>query len=499
MNIDFTVVFLFSIFLSILIIRLTVSLMYAFNLADKPDDVHKLHDIHTPFVGGIGILAALSYAFMIVINHYPEHFQKCIVLVTCSILIFITGFIDDAVKLSYKLRFLIQAAVALIMILAGGVVLEELGALLLGSPLHLGVFGVIFTLIAIVGGINALNMIDGVDGLSGSIALASLLLIGVTAYIAQDQHNMILISALIGGVIGFLYFNVRHLYQQYARVFLGDNGSMLLGLMFAWLLVDLSQEPNPAITPVTAVWLFSVPLMDMFGVMLRRVCAGQSPFTADRQHLHHLLMRSGFRVNEIVFTMVFLHSLLGIIGLAGMYLDIPEFAMLLGFIMLSIGYFYLTYQPIRFIDTLRSFHILLNTRLGFAPASNNKVLIGSYTREETEKIAQVISNELGPEMNYWLRVFKKPLEPDDAGKKYAMTLHVWLDKKDRTSKEMVRLYIASLQRQLIDRQRIHLHRFSNRTTDFDSAVQAAGGAFGESKTKGRRRLGPQALSFEVVR
>lgn len=499
MNIDFTVVFLFSIFLSILIIRLTVSLMYAFNLADKPDDVHKLHDIHTPFVGGIGILAALSYAFMIVINHYPEHFQKCIVLVTCSILIFITGFIDDAVKLSYKLRFLIQAAVALIMILAGGVVLEELGALLLGSPLHLGVFGVVFTLIAIVGGINALNMIDGVDGLSGSIALASLVLIGVTAYIAQDQHNMILISALIGGVIGFLYFNVRHLYQQYARVFLGDNGSMLLGLMFAWLLVDLSQEPNPAITPVTAVWLFSVPLMDMFGVMLRRVCAGQSPFTADRQHLHHLLMRSGFRVNEIVFTMVFLHSLLGIIGLAGMYLDIPEFAMLLGFIMLSIGYFYLTYQPIRFIDTLRSFHILLNTRLGFAPASNNKVLIGSYTREETEKIAQVISNELGPEMNYWLRVFKKPLEPDDAGKKYAMTLHVWLDKKDRASKELVRLYIASLQRRLIDRQGIHLHRFSNRKTDFDSAIHNGGVAFGESKVKSRRRLGPQALSFEVVR
>lgn len=499
MNIDFTFVFLFSIFLSILIIRLTVSLMYALNLADKPDDVHKLHDVHTPFVGGIGILAALSYAFIIVINHYPEHLQKCIVLVTCSTLIFITGFIDDAVKLSYKLRFLIQAIVALVMILVGGVVLEELGALFLEFPLHLGVFGVIFTLIATIGGINALNMIDGIDGLSGSIALVSLLLIGVTAYIAQDQHNLLLISALTGGVIGFLYFNLRHMYQQHARVFLGDNGSMLLGLMFAWLLVDLSQEPDPSMTPVTAIWLFSVPLMDMFGVMLRRICAGQSPFTPDRQHLHHLLMRSGFRVNEIVFIMVFLHSLLGITGLAGMYLDVPEFAMLLGFITLSIGYFYLTYQPLRFIAVLRNFHILLNTRLGFAPVSNNKVLIGSYTIEETETISKVISNEFGPEMNYWLKVFKKSPEPDDAGKKYALTLHIWLDKKDRATKEMVRLYIASLQRRLIDRQGIHLHRFSNRKTDFDSATHIAGGAFGESKTRGRRRLGPQALSFEVVR
>jgi len=326
----------------------------------------------------------------------------------------------------------------------------------------------------------------------------SLLLIGVTAYLAEDQHNLILICALAGGVVGFLYYNLRHFYQHRARVFLGDNGSMLLGLMFAWLLVDLSQNPNPAITPVTAIWLFSVPLMDMFGVMLRRINAGQSPFAADRQHLHHLLMRSGFRVTEIVFTMTLLHCLLGIIGLAGMYLGVSEFTMLFCFIILSTGYFYLTYKPLRFIAILRNFHILLNTRLGFAPVSNNKVLISSYTNEETETIAKIISDVLGPDLNYWLRVYKKSPELGDAGKEFAITLHIWLDKKDRTSKEMVRLYIASLQRRLIDCQGIHLHRFSNRKTDFDSTVDAAGGAFGESKIKSRRRLGPQALSFEVV-
>ncbi|MBX3617920.1 MraY family glycosyltransferase [Nitrosomonas sp.] len=499
MDINLVVVFLISIFLSILIIRVTVSLMYVFSLADEPDDAHKLHDMHTPFVGGIGVLAALCYALTILINHYPEHLQKCIVLAACSILIYITGFVDDAIKLGYKLRFVIQTIVALLMIIFGGVVLHELGGLLFGFPLQLGVFGIAFTLIATIGGINALNMIDGIDGLSGSIALTSLLLIGVTAYLAEDHHNLILICALAGGVIGFLYYNLRHFYQHRARVFLGDNGSMLLGLMFAWLLVDLSQNPNPAITPVTAIWLFSVPLMDMFGVMLRRMSAGQSPFAADRQHLHHLLMRSGLRVTEIVFTMVFLHCLLGIIGLTGMYLGVPEFTMLLGFIIVSTGYFYLTYKPLRFIALLRNFHILLNTRLGFAPVSNNKVLIGNYTKNETEVIAKTVSDELGPELDYWLRVFKKSPEPGDSGKKFAITLHIWLDKKDRASKDMVRLYIASLQRQLIDRQGIHLHRFSNRKTDFDSAIDAAGGAFGESKVKSRRRLGPQALSFEVVR
>ena len=499
MHIDFVNVFLFSIFLSILIIRLTVSLMYAFNLADKPDDLHKLHDMHIPFAGGIGILAVISYVFFIVINHYPEYLHKYTVLVACSILIFTTGFVDDAIKLSYKLRFLIQAIIALIMILVGEAELKELGALLLGFPLHLGVFSVVFTLIAIIGGINALNMIDGVDGLSGSVALASLLLIGVVAYIGQDQHNLVLVSALVGGVIGFLYFNLRHLYQQRARVFLGDNGSMLLGLMFAWLLVDLSQKSNPSMTPVTAIWLFAVPLMDMFGVMLRRIYAGQSPFTPDRQHLHHLLMRLGFKVDEIVFTMVFLHSLIGVTGLIGMYLGVPEFAMLLGFIVLCILYFYLTYKPSKFIYTMRCFQILLATRLGFAAASNSKALIGSYTKEETESIAKIIFDEMNSEKDYWLRVVKKPSGSDVTREHYAILLFFLIDNKDRRAfQETISLSAASLQRKFIQSHRIHLHRLSNCENDFDTDIHADGNVFEESETKNRRSQKSQTISFEVV-
>ena len=123
-------------------------------------------------------------------------------------------------------------------------------------------------------------MIDGVDGLSGSVSFVTLLFIGIVSFIADDQHNLMLTTALIGSVLGFLYFNLRHRKQRYARVFLGDNGSMLLGLLFAWLLVDLSQGSNPAMTPVTAIWLFSIPLMDTVSVMLRRLSMGKSPFFA---------------------------------------------------------------------------------------------------------------------------------------------------------------------------------------------------------------------------
>jgi len=499
MNILIIPVFLFSIFLSILAIRSTVSLMHTLNITDNPDCEHKLHDTNTPFVGGIGVLAALCFAFILLINLHSEHFQKCMALLICAIIIWSTGFVDDAIKLGYKLRFAIQALVALIMILWGGVVANELGGLFFGFPLQLGTIGIIFTLIATIGGINALNMMDGVDGLSGSIALVSLLLIGTTTYIGQDQHNLILVCALAGGVVGFLYFNLRHPYQRYARVFLGDNGSMLLGVMFAWVLVDIAQDPNPTITPVTAIWLFSVPLLDMFSVMVRRMCAGYSPFTPDRKHLHHLLMKSGFRVSEIVFTITLLHGLLGIIGLAGLYSGVPEFAMLLGFLLILTGYFYLTYHPENFISLLRSFDILLNTRLRFAPVSNSKILIGCYSTQETEALARAISDELGPEMNYWIRIFRKSSEPNHSGNRYAITLNIWLDKKDDFSKEILRQYIVLLQWRLIEQRGIHLHRFFNRQTDSDPVIHSKGSAFGESKVKSRRKLGPQALSFEVLR
>ena len=150
-------------------------------------------------------------------------------------------------------------------------------------------------------------MIDGVDGLSGSVSFVTLLFIATVAFIADDRHNLMLTTALIGGVLGFLYFNLRYRKQRYARVFLGDNGSMLLGLLFAWLFVDLTQGSNPAMTPVTAIWLFSVPLMDTVSVMLRRFWLGKSPFSPDRHHLHHLMQRAGFRVSEIVFIIVLLH------------------------------------------------------------------------------------------------------------------------------------------------------------------------------------------------
>ena len=318
------------------------------------------------------------------------------------------------------------------------------------------------------------------------------------AFIADDRHNLILTTALIGGVLGFLYFNLRYRKQRYARVFLGDNGSMLLGLLLAWLFVDLSQGSNRAMTPVTAIWLFSVPLMDTVTVMVRRVWLGKSPFTSDRYHLHHLMQRAGLSVSEIVFIIVLLHTLLGIIGLMGLYYGISETALFIGFLLSFVGYIFLTIRPWHFIPLLRHLHVLLNTRLGFSPIASDDIFIGNYSAKQTEGIAKVVNETLKTSLNYGLRVYKRVLKRNDCGKRFSIMMSVLPDKKDCVSAERLKKYISLLHQQFKNRQNIQLRQFTARDYDFAPEVYRSGNAFGESKVKNRRRLDSQALVFEVT-
>lgn len=492
-------IFILCAIVSAIAIRAAANLVQTLSIVDRPGEGHKLHDSNTPFVGGVGLLAVLCLTFVMLTSVYSDIPRNWLILGLCSTIIFLTGFIDDTIRLSYKPRLLIQAIVALTIVLAGDMVLNDLGGLKWGQPLQLDEwFAIVFTVLAVIGGINAINMIDGIDGLSGSISLVSLLLIGIVAFMAGDKHNLMLIIALAGGMVGFLYYNLRYASRRYARVFLGDNGSMLTGFILAWLLIDLSQGPDQAMTPVTAIWLFSIPLLDTIGVMLRRMWLGQSPFLPDRHHLHHMFQKAGFFVMETTFFIVLLHILFGIIGLMGLYLGVPEFLMLLGFILVFLGYFLLTLRPWHFVSMLRHLRILFRTRLGFAPAASSGTFFGNFTAKETEDIAKAINAELGPNMNFSIRVFEQVLACHNSEKYYAITLNVWLAKEDCCSEERLKQQIALLQQQLKEQRGIRLRTLVARNEDFDLRAYSSGSAFGERLVLSRRSLGPQALTFEVT-
>lgn len=250
-----------------------------------------------------------------------------------SVVLVGVGVVDDFVELSPLTRFLAQAAAALAMIFGADVVLGDLGGMSWsGAVLPLGVLAVPFTIFTTVGVINALNMCDGLDGLSGSQALVSLGGFAIALALWGRLSEGSLLMVLGGGIIGFLLFNLRLPGRSRASIFLGDAGSMFLGFALTWFAISLSQGPDRVIKPTAALWFIMVPIMDAVAMMLRRLVRGRSPFSPDREHLHHIFLLAGYSVNQTVATM----ALLGIcgvcMGLASTYWNWPDLWVAAGFL-----------------------------------------------------------------------------------------------------------------------------------------------------------------------
>ena len=113
---------------------------------------------------------------------------------------------------------------------------------------------------------------------------------------------------------------------------MGDAGSMFLGFVLSWFLITLSQGDDRAMSPVTALWLFSAPLIETLTMMIRRVRNGRSPFSADREHLHHLLELAGYSKHMTLLIIIAASVLFAATGLLGHFLEVPEPVMFYSFL-----------------------------------------------------------------------------------------------------------------------------------------------------------------------
>ena len=404
------------ILISSIFIRFGILLSGYFGVLDHPGG-HKQHDTSTPFVGGFGVIAVVLSTLYLGATYFPELSQRPMQAIALgTVVLFVTGFADDIWHLNFKTRFVIQALVAVSMVFLGGVELVSLGELIPGVDIDLGALGIPFTIFATIGLINALNMIDGIDGLSGSLSFISLGFAALVALLAQDNTYLVFIIAVMGGVSGFLYFNLRYPSNGRARVFLGDNGSMLLGFVFAWILIALSQGEHRAMTPVTALWIFGVPLLDTVSVMLRRIWVGKSPFHADRNHLHHLFLRAGFRVSDTVWTVALLQLILGTIGVIGLHLALPESLMFGLFIVVFCLYFYVIARPWRFVPNLRR----LNIALGLPSVHAKGVFVGYFKDEQSQEVLDALIEELGQQYDYRLSLHQIERKLPNSANIYAL-------------------------------------------------------------------------------
>ncbi len=344
-------------------------------LVDYPGG-RKQHEGAVPVVGGIAIYGAFAFSTLLITQSEPLYPFRS--LLGGMGLLVLAGVLDDMHDLSAFAKLALQCAAALLMAAWGGVYVAQLGDLFgLGGNLALGNFTIPFTLICVLGIINALNMTDGIDGLAGGLTLVSLASFAVLFSALKLNSQLLIVSILIGAVVGFLCFNLRQPLRPQANVFLGDAGSMALGFALCWFAVSITRVPEAPVPPIVLVWLIAVPLLDMGVVILRRVLSGRSPLSADREHLHHLLLRAGLSSAATTWTLLLAALVTSGIGLAIWKYGIRDSWAFYGFLLLVVA----TAAAGQFTNRRRQ---LVESRqepgdfapvAGAAPANDDEVLV----------------------------------------------------------------------------------------------------------------------------
>lgn len=324
---------LFTVFcLTCIAIKVLSPIAQRVGLVDLPNE-RKLHVGAIPLIGGISIYCSVLLVSSIVIEQ-SQIFN--LYLISAALILFL-GVLDDKYDLSVRIRMAAQVITASILIFGAGLYLTSFGHILYFFELKLGYVGIAVTILAVIGAINAFNMVDGIDGLAGMLSLITFAALAFLFYWAGNSWFMLPLL-FIGAIMGYLLFNLRWPFGSLQKIFMGDAGSMLIGLTVVWMLVIGTQPETNVFSPVTALYLIAIPLMDMTAIMYRRVKKGMSPFKPDRDHLHHIFERAGYNRKQTLIRITFASLLLATIGVVAEILHIPEWVMFVTFLAIFACY-----------------------------------------------------------------------------------------------------------------------------------------------------------------
>ncbi len=281
-------------------------------LFDEPDE-RKVHKAVIPTLGGLGIFAGFIVATLMgVPMGITSELQY---IAAASIVIFFLGMKDDILVLSASKKFIGQLIAAGILIKFAGVQITSMHGFLgiHEIPHYASIALSFFTIIVIT---NSFNLIDGIDGLAGSLGLLTTFLFGAYFYYIGHIEYAVIAFALSGSLVSFLIYNFSP-----AKIFMGDTGSLLLGLINSILVIkfiNLSSSPAVALplaaAPAIGIAILMIPLFDTLRVFGLRIVDGRSPFSPDRTHVHHFLLDIGFSHRRITILCVVLNCIF--IGIA---------------------------------------------------------------------------------------------------------------------------------------------------------------------------------------
>jgi UDP-GlcNAc:undecaprenyl-phosphate GlcNAc-1-phosphate transferase len=289
-TVEMCIAFSLSFFLCLVLTPAVRTLANRVQLVDRPDGRRKLHTRDIPVAGGLAILVASGIALWVALcqagpwqEQVRAEWPRLAGLLAACLVICAVGVADDFGRLRGRHKLLGQIAAVAVVIFSG---VQVRTVHLLGGEFELGPTSVPFTAFLLLGAINSLNLLDGMDGLLSSIAFIICLALGGMAWIAGQHITACVALALAGAVLAFLCFNFPP-----ASIFLGDSGSMLIGLTVGVLAIHSSLKAPTAIALATPVALLALPIFDTTAAIVRRTLTGRSIYTTDWGHLHHCLLR----------------------------------------------------------------------------------------------------------------------------------------------------------------------------------------------------------------
>ncbi len=292
-------------------------------LTDVPAEERKIHKRSVPTVGGIIIYAATIFSFSLWYKvgdgmEYADIYksiEEFKLIIATSLVLFFVGVKDDIIGTAAVKKLFAHILVALILVLIGDIRITSLHGIfgVWGIPYWGSVFLSLFTYVVVV---NAFNLIDGVDGLAAGVGMIACWAFGIWFVFAGNYSLAALAFSLAGALLGFLVFNFAP-----AKIFMGDSGSLIIGLFICILAIKLLEYPVEKLDkfwvhvskPMFVIAAVIYPLLDTLRIFIIRAVKGQSPFAADKNHIHHHLLMRGYSHAKTV-VIVYLFTIITIAG-----------------------------------------------------------------------------------------------------------------------------------------------------------------------------------------
>lgn len=279
------------------------------HLVDEPGEERKLHKKRIPTIGGIIIFSAFLFSTALWFPDIGKDLHNSVkefkYLLASLVILFFIGVKDDIIGTAPVKKLIAHIIVAFILVMMGEIKILGMHGLfgIYTIPDWASVMLSVFVYIVLV---NAFNLIDGVDGLAAGIGAICALAFGSWFYLCGNSSLSILAFVLAGALIGFLIFNFSP-----AKIFMGDSGSLTIGCIISVLAIKMIETPEKIIPdyaqnisiPVLAMSILAYPLIDTLRIFVVRTTKGQSPFSADKNHIHHRLLAIGLNHKKTVFTL----------------------------------------------------------------------------------------------------------------------------------------------------------------------------------------------------